>query len=128
MIRINRKRLTIFIALIVLSASSILVAPCLRKVIASESFTSYSPSKTFESLAQALPDPAPSSQVVALTASPFYLQQDFWGKVAIAVISAILTLTVNYILQTLRKKEEPKQQLSYYTSIRKGIIEVEKDF
>jgi len=141
-IQMNRKRLIIFFTLIVLSACSILITPCLRKVMASELFTSHSSS---ESLAQAPLSPTPSSQVTPFlnpspnptgtiqspntpVTSPFYLQQDFWGKVAIAAISAILTLAVNYTLQALKKKDEPKQQLSYYTSIKKGVVEVEKDF
>lgn len=142
MIQINRKRLIIFFTLIALSASSILIAPSLTKAMASELFTIHSRS---EIVAQASPIPTSSSQVkpspkpspetpgaisspkISIT-SPFYLQQDFWAKVAIAVVSAIATLAANYTLQVLKKKDEPKHQISHYTSIKKGVVEVEKDF
>lgn len=142
MIQINRKRLIFFFTLIALSASSILIAPSLTKAMASELFTIHSRS---EIVAQASPVPTSSSQVkpspkpspetpgaisspkISIT-SPFYLQQDFWAKVAIAVVSAIATLAANYTLQVLKKKDEPKHQLSHYTSIKKGVVEVEKDF
>lgn len=137
-----KKRWIVFFLLIFLSASSILITPYLKKAIASEQFTNYSLSVP---LAQASQISVLSSQVTpplnlsskqpgtngslntSLT-TPFYLQQDFWGKVAIAIISAIATLAANYTLQALKKKEEPKQQLSYSTLIKKGVVEIGKDF
>lgn len=141
MIQINRKRLIIFFTLIALSASFILIAPSLTKAMASELFTIHSLSeivaqaRPIPTSSQVKPSPKPSpkssgsisSPNISIT-SPFYLQQDFWAKVAIAVVSAIATLAANYTLQVLKKKDEPKHQLSYYTSIKKGVVEVEKDF
>ncbi|MCC3511962.1 MAG: hypothetical protein EAZ86_28000 [Oscillatoriales cyanobacterium] len=141
MIQINRKRLIIFFTLIALSASSILIAPSLTKAMASELFTIHSLSeivaqaRPIPTSSQVKPSPKPSpkssgaisSPNISIT-SPFYLQQDFWAKVAIAVVSAIATLAANYTLQVLKKKDEPKYQLSHYTSIKKGVVEVEKDF
>lgn len=60
MIQMNKKRLIIFFTLIVLSACSILINPYLRKVMASEQFTSHSLSET---VAQAPLTPTPSSQI-----------------------------------------------------------------
>lgn len=94
MIQINRKRLFFFFTLIVLSASAILISPNLKQAVASERFTSY---LLTQSITQA-PSISPSSPQIIPSAKaspeppPFYEQQDFWGKVAIAVISAILQL------------------------------------
>jgi len=141
-IQINTKKLIFFFTLIALSASSILIAPSLTKAMANELFTIHSLSEIVAqappiptSSSQVKPSPKPSPESPGAISSPnisinsrFYSQQDFWAKVAIAVVSAIATLAANYTLQVLKKKDEPKHQLSHYTSIKKGIVEVEKDF
>jgi len=53
--------------------------------------------------------------------------KDFWVKVTIAVISAILAFLSAYILAQLKQRKEPKKQLSYNVSIREGLVEVKKD-
>jgi hypothetical protein len=93
-IQMNRKRLIIFFTLIVLSACSILINPYLRKVMASEQFTSYSLSET---VAQAPLTPTPSSQITPLNPSSKPMtagkENGISGQV-IGIIGTILTAFV----------------------------------
>jgi hypothetical protein len=48
------------------------------------------------------------------------------GKVAIAVISATLSLFVGYILLYLKERREPTKRISYNTEAKKGMLGIEE--
>jgi hypothetical protein len=48
------------------------------------------------------------------------------GKIAIAVISAVLSLLVGYILLYIKERREPAKRLSYRAEFRKGMLGIEE--
>lgn len=61
------------------------------------------------------------------TSMAFYVEKDFWAKITLVIITAILSFLVSYALWQIKKRKEPKRQLSYDLGIKKGLVEVEKD-
>lgn len=56
-----------------------------------------------------------------------FFSPDFWIKVTIALVSAILAFIGSYVLALQKQRKEPQKQLSYDTTIRKGLVEIESD-
>ena len=48
------------------------------------------------------------------------------GKIAIALISAVLSLLVGYILLYVKERREPSKRLSYNAEFRKGMLGIEE--
>ena len=49
-----------------------------------------------------------------------------WGKIALATISAVLSLLVGYILLYAKERREPTKRLSYGIEIRRGMLGIEQ--
>ena len=64
------------------------------------------------------------SQNDGVGSSDTFLSKDFWVKITIAVVSAALAFIGSYVLAQLKRRQEPKKQLSYDVSIRKGLFEI----
>jgi hypothetical protein len=52
--------------------------------------------------------------------------QDFWEKVAIAIVAAVFGFIANYALDQLKRRREPRKQLSYEMDISKGLVTVQE--
>ncbi len=63
----------------------------------------------------------------ALPTQSSFFEQEFWEKVTVALVSAVLAFIGSFILLQFQKRRESKKMLSYDTFIRKGLVEVEED-
>ncbi len=54
-------------------------------------------------------------------------QNDFWQKVAIAMVSASLSFLSAYALAEINRRRQPRKQLSYDTAIKQGLVAVESN-
>lgn len=51
---------------------------------------------------------------------------DFWQKVTIALIAAVFGFIANYALAQLRRRAEPRKQLSYDIEVDRGLVAVQQ--
>ena len=70
-----------------------------------------------------------SCSAVPTTATPnnSFFNNDFWIKVAIAGVSAVLSFLGSFLLNQIKQSKEPKQQLSYDLTITKGLLSFAKN-
>ncbi|TBZ36441.1 hypothetical protein E0H36_05305 [Rhizobium leguminosarum bv. viciae] len=66
------------------------------------------------------------AQTTAAAAQSEDFSNTLLGKVAIAVISAVLSLVTGYVLLYLKDRREPKKRLSYNAEFRKGMLGFEE--
>jgi hypothetical protein len=69
-------------------------------------------------------------QISDAVAQPAPQAEDFsnttFGKIMIAVVSAIMSLIVGYILLYLKERREPTKRISYNAEFRKGMLGIEE--
>ncbi len=51
--------------------------------------------------------------------------RDFVEKVVIALVSAVLAFSGNFLLAAIKRRSEPKKELSYNTSVSGGLVRIE---
>ncbi|OCQ92225.1 hypothetical protein BCD67_04560 [Oscillatoriales cyanobacterium USR001] len=68
----------------------------------------------------------PPSPTFTPNASSFF-NTDFGQKVAVAIISSILTFSCSYILAQINKKQGSGKKLSYKLSIYQGLVKIDND-
>lgn len=70
-------------------------------------------------------------QVLAATTgssngTPFVLN-DFWQKVSLAVLAAVLGFVCSYVLEPRKERREPTRRLTYDVEVRSGMSAIPSD-
>jgi hypothetical protein len=55
------------------------------------------------------------------------ITNDFWIKVSIAGVSAVLSFLGSFVLNQIKQRKEPRKQISYDLAITKGLVSFEKN-